>query len=177
MKQFSFAILVGATILFSAFTVNNSINWKITDDYSIKFKGTDAEGIFKKMSGDISFNEKDLTTSKFAVSIDVASINTGNGMKNKHAVSNKWFDAEKYPSITFTSSKISKSAKGYKVDGTLEMHGTKKQVSIPFTFTSNTFKGKFSVNRMDFGIGTMKGMSKKVSNKIELEISVPVSKK
>ena len=177
MKQFSFAILVGAVILFSAFTINHSINWQIADGYSIKFSGTDAEGIFKKMSGDISFNEKELETSKFSTSIDVASINTGNGMKNKHAVSDKWFDAEKYPSITFTSSKFSKSKTGYNVAGTLEMHGTKKEITIPFTFSSNTFKGKFSVNRMDFGIGTMKGMSKKVSNEINLEISVPVTKK
>lgn len=177
MKQFGFAILVGATILLSAFTIIESINWEISDGYSIKFKGTDAEGIFKSMKGDISFNENELAASKFSVSIDVASINTGNGMKNKHAKSDKWFDAETYPSIVFTSNKFTKSKTGYKVEGTLEMHGTKKEVSIPFTFASNTFKGKFSVNRMDYGIGTMKGMSKKVSNEIELEISIPVSKK
>ncbi|MFK7949847.1 MAG: YceI family protein [Saprospiraceae bacterium] len=176
MKQFSFAILVGATMLFSAFTINKSIDWKIAEGHSIKFSGTDAEGIFKNMEGNISFNENELASSKFSTSIEVASINTGNGMKNKHAVSDKWFDAEKYPSITFKSSKFSKSKAGYNVTGTLEMHGTKKQITIPFTFASNTFKGKFSVNRMDYGIGTMKGMSKKVSNEIKLEISVPVSK-
>jgi polyisoprenoid-binding protein YceI len=57
------------------------------------------------------------------------------------------------------------------------MHGVKKQISIPFTFISNTFKGTFKVNRMDYGIGSMEGMSKKVSDDIVLEISVPVTKK
>jgi len=177
MKQLSFAVLVGATMLLSAFTTIKSIDWQITEGYSIKFKGTDAEGIFKTMTGDISFDENDLSASKFSVSVDVSSINTGNGMKNKHAKSDKWFDAAKYPSITFISSKISKSTEGYQVDGTLEMHGVKKQITIPFTFGSNSFKGNFSVNRMDFGVGTMEGMSKKVSNEIALEISVPVTKK
>ena len=177
MKQLSFAVLVGATLLLSAFTTIKSVDWKISDDYSIKFKGKDAEGIFKTMSGDISFDENDLNNSRFSTSINVTSINTGNGMKNKIAKSDNWFDADKYPSINFISSKFSKSTNGYLVEGTIEMHGTKKQIVIPFTFSSNVFKGNFSVNRTDFGVGTMEGMSKKVSNEIALEISVPVTKK
>jgi polyisoprenoid-binding protein YceI len=85
MKQISFAVLVGATILLSAFTISSSIEWKITDGYSIKFKGKAVEGVFKTMSGDISFNETGLTSSKFSISIDASSINTGNGIKNRHA--------------------------------------------------------------------------------------------
>jgi polyisoprenoid-binding protein YceI len=177
MKQLSFAVLVGATLLLSAFTTIKSVDWKISDDYSIKFKGKDAEGIFKTMSGDISFDENDLNNSRFSTSINVTSINTGNGMKNKIAKSDNWFDADKYPSINFISSKFSKSTNGYLVEGTIEMHGIKKQIVIPFTFSSNVFKGNFSVNRTDFGVGTMEGMSKKVSNEIALEISVPVTKK
>ncbi len=177
MKKLSYAVLVGATMLLSAFTTIKSIDWQITDGYSIKFKGTKAEGIFKTMTGNISFNENDLSASKFSVAVEVSSINTGNGMKNRHAKSDKWFDATKYPTITFISSKISKSTEGYLVEGTLEMHGVKKQIAIPFTFISNLFKGNFSVNRMDFGVGTMDGMSKKVSNEIALEIAVPVTKK
>lgn len=176
MKLVNFLSLVAAVIFFSAFTINNSMSWQIAEGYSIQFKGTDAEGIFKSMSGDIQFDEDNLEASKFSTTIDVASINTGNGMKNKHAVSKKWFDADTYPSIAFESNKFVKSELGYEVMGTLEIHGTKKEITIPFTFENNTFNGKFSVNRMDFGIGTMKGMSKKVSNEINLEISVPVTK-
>ena len=176
MTQVKFLGMVAAIVFLSAFTVNNSMSWQIADGYSIKFAGTDAEGIFKTMSGDIHFDENNLDASKFSTSIDVASINTGNGMKNKHAKSKKWFDAENYPAITFNSSKFSKTDAGYEVTGTLEIHGTQKEISIPFTFTDNTFQGEFSVNRLDFGVGTMKGMSKKVSNEIKLEISVPVTK-
>lgn len=177
MKKLSLAVLVAATLVFSAFTTLQSIDWNISNDYKINFKGTDAEGIFKTFKGDISFNENDLASSKFSVNVDVNSINTGNGMKNKHAKSDKWFDAKKYPSITFNSSKFSKSTNGYLVEGTLEMHGVKKEIKIPFTFINNTFKGNFSVNRMDYGVGTMEGMSKKVSNEINIDITVPVTKK
>lgn len=176
MTQVKVLGMIAAIILFSAFIVTNSMSWQIDEGYSIKFAGTDAEGIFKTLTGDIQFDENNLDASQFSTSIDVASINTGNGMKNKHAVSKKWFDAETYPAITFNSSKFDKTDSGYEVTGMIEIHGTKKEITIPFTFSDNTFNGKFSVNRMDFGVGTMKGMSKKVSNEINLEISVPVTK-
>lgn len=175
MKNLSLAGLIGATLLLSAFTINSPINWKIEEGYAIQFKGTDVEGVFKKIDGEISFGENDLANSTMSISIDVSSISTGNGMKNRHARSAKWFDAETFPKIKFDSKKFAKTETGYSVTGTLDMHGVQKEVSIPFTFASNTFTASFSVNRLDYGIGTMKGMSKKVSNEIELQISVPVS--
>lgn len=176
MTQFKFLSMAVAIISLSAFTVSKSTTWQIAEGYSIKFQGTEVEGIFKSMTGDIQFDQNNLEASKFSTSIAVASINTGNGMQNKHAVSDKWFDAETYPNITFNSSKFSKSQSGYTVTGMLEIHGVKKEVSIPFAFKNNTFSGKFTVKRLDYGIGTMKGMSKKVSDEINLEISVPVNK-
>jgi len=163
-------------ILLSAFTINNSINWKISGDHSIKFTGPKVEGIFKDLKGNIQFDEKNVENSTFSFTVAVNSINTGNGMKNKHAVSDKWFDAEKYPNINFKSSKVSKTPSGYEVTGNMNIHGVTKEMTIPFTFSNNTFKSKFSLNRMDFNVGTMKGMSKKVSDKIDLEVSIPVTK-
>ena len=177
MKKILFPVAVAATLIFSAFTTFNAVNWQIANGYALKFEGTDAAGGFSKMTGDIAFDENNLETAKMAVTIDVTSISTGNGMKNGHAKSEKWFNAKQFPTITFTSSKFAKIASGYSVDGTLDLHGVKKPITIPFTFSNNTFKGNFSVNRMDYGVGTMEGMSKKVSNEIKLDISVPVTKK
>ena len=174
MKKTSFAFLV---IVLSAFTINQAINWKIKEGYVVAFSGTKVEGNFEKISGNISFDENNLSTSKFDFSIEVESIATGNWLKNRHAKGDDWFDAEKYPNITFVSSKFSKTTNGYLVNGILTMHGVSKEIAIPFTFSNSIFKGNFSVNRMDYKIGTMEGMSKKVSNEIKLVISIPVSKK
>ena len=172
----TFAVMIGATMLLSAFTINYVINWKIADGYAIKFVGTDAEGNFEKIKGDIVFDAENLASSKVSLEVEVTSIATGNWLKNRHAKSEKWFDADKYPTIHFASSKFSTTTNGYMVDGTLEMHGVKKPISIPFTFANNTFTGSFAVNRIDYGIGTMEGMSKKVSNEIKLDVTVPVTK-
>lgn len=174
MKKYGIAAV--ALLLVSAFTLSESINFKISKTFSVKFAGTDAVGIFKTLDGTIAFDQDNLSASKCNFTIPVASINTGNGTKNKHAVSDKWFNAAKYPKIQFSSSAFKKSSMGYLVSGIMEIHGIKKEITIPFTFINDQFVAKFSVNRLDYGIGTMKGMSKKVSNEIKLDITIPVSK-
>ena len=174
MKKLMFA--VGTILLLSAFAVYTSVSWKIADGYSVKFSSKDPSGVFTSLKGNISFDERDLSASKFDVTVDVASINTGNGMKNQKALNDSWLDVAKYPTIKFTSNKITKTDKGYEAIGTLEMHGVKKQISIPFTFSNNTFIGSFEVNRTDFNVGSTKGMAGDAASVLKIDLSVPVTK-
>lgn len=176
MKKICFTVLAGVVLVLSAFTISKTINWQIKDGYSIKFSGNYAEGSFEKIKGSISFDENDLSSSKFSLNVEVESIATGNWLKNRHARGDNWFDAEKYPNINFVSTRFTKTNNGYLVVGNLTMHGVQKEITIPFTFVNNIFKSTFSVNRMDYKIGTMEGMSKKVSNQIKLTVSIPVTK-
>jgi polyisoprenoid-binding protein YceI len=173
-------VLTMATLLLLAavfaFTVLQS--WQITDKYSISFSSDDVGGIFKTFTGQIVFDEKNLAASKFDVTIDAASINTGNGLQNKHAKSDEWFDVVKYPVIKFTSSKIVQAGNAYQAIGDLQLHGKTKQITIPFTVQKNgsglTFAGSFNVNRTDFNIGKPGG---DVAEVIKVDLSVPVVKK
>jgi polyisoprenoid-binding protein YceI len=170
----SVSLFVLATLF--AFTLPQ--NWAISNKYNISFTTSGVSGIFKTFNGSIVFDDQNPTASKFDVAIDVASINTGNGMQNKHAKSAEWFDAAKYPSIRFVSKKLIKSGTAYLVTGDLQMHGVTKELSIPFQFkkagNNATFEGIFNVNRTDFGIGQPGG---EVGNAIKLIVSVPVIKK
>jgi polyisoprenoid-binding protein YceI len=174
MKKLIYPIVAITIIALSAFTTFHSIDWKISDSYSVKFDGGDPSGEFKGLKATINFDPKDLASSKFIASIDVATINTGNGMKNTHAKSVNWFDAEKYPTINFTSNAISKTVTGYQATGILNMHGVQKQISIPFTFNNNVFEGAFEVNRLDYNINTAE--PDHGGAKFKISISVPVNK-
>ena len=174
MKRHAYLLTTVVLIIASAFTFIQSQNWKIADGYSVKFDGGDPSGEFTGLKGTIQFDEKNLATSKFEVSIDVASINTGNGMKNTHAKGAGWFDAEKNPTINFTSATITKAATGFEAKGTLEMHGVKKDFMMPFTFANNTFASAFEVNRMDFNLDD--GKHAKMSPTMKVTINVPVAK-
>jgi len=174
MKKIIYPVAAILLIAGSAFTFIQAQDWKIADNYSVKFESKDPSGEFKGLKGNIKFDAGNLAASKFNVSIDVASINTGNGMQNTHAKSANWFDAEKYPSIIFKSTAIAKTASGYQATGTLDMHGVQKEISIPFTFNNNTFAATFEVNRNDFGIG--KPDHDKVPPALKVSLSVPVTK-
>ncbi len=176
MKKLAYPFAIFTILMFSAFTALQTSKWKIAEGYSIKFSSKDPSGVFKNFKGDIIFDEKNLNASKFDVVIDANSISTGNGMKNKHAKSDKWFDVKTYPEIRFSSTGISKTSSGYSVTGILDMRGVKKEISFPFTFVNNTFSGSFTINRLDYNIGTTKGMAGKAARELLVEISVPVTK-
>ncbi len=161
------------------FVMSNSHaqEWKIGQDYNITFASKDASGVFKEFSGTIVFDAENLSNSSMKLKIKVESINTGNGLQNKHAKSEEWFDASKYPNISFESSRIEKTESGFKAVGKLEIRGVKKDVTIPFTFvkkgSKGTFVAKFSVDRTDYGVGK-KGND--VSETIKITATIPVTK-
>ena len=176
MKTVLIPIALLGLIGFSAFTTSlPTPNMTIATGYSVKFISKDPTGVFEKMTGTVHFNEQELAAASFNVAIDVASINCGNGMQNRHAVSEKWFDAEKFPEITFVSTGAKKTASGYETTGKLTMHGVTKDLTIPFTYTPNSsggvFAGLFDVSRSAFGVGEP---SKKVPDVMKLEVTVPV---
>lgn len=177
MKAQAVPLAFAALIGLSAFTAATSVNTNMTvaDGYAVKFISKDPTGVFEKMKGTVVFNEQDLAAASFNVSIDVASINCGNGMQNRHAKSEKWFDAEKYPEITFVSTGAKKTATGYETTGKLSVHGVTKDFTIPFTYTANgtggVFAGTFDVSRSAFNIGEP---SKKVPDVLQVQVTVPV---
>jgi polyisoprenoid-binding protein YceI len=174
MKKYIYVFATTLALIASAFTAFQATDWKISDNYSIKFDGGDPSGEFSGLKGTINFDPANLKASKFDVSIDVSTINTGNGMKNTHAKSEKWLDAEKYPAIKFVSSEIKKAAAGFEAKGILEMHGVQKEIILPFTFQDNIFAGVFEVNRMDYKINVEEPQHGAVILKID--IKVPVTK-
>ena len=174
MKKLIYPIAGFVFIIASAFTVITSQDWQIASNASVKFVGGDPSGEFSGCKGTISFDPNTLTSSKFDVSIDVATINTGNGMKNTHAKSAMWFDAEKYPVIKFTSTSVNKTASGYETKGIVDMHGVKKEATIPFTFNNNIFTGSLTVNRLDYNIN--KEEPAHGAAEFKITISVPVTK-
>lgn len=170
--------LLSVVLFLSAFSVFGQ-QYKTAEGYKIAFTNPDVSGTFDELSSStLTFNEADLASSKLSFKIKVASINTGNGLQNKHARGEEWFEADKYPYIEFNSTRIEKTAEGYKATGKLQMHGVSKEVSIPFTFSKKgnkgTFIAKFSVNRTDFGVGKKNAG---VAESIKITATIPVIKK
>ena len=171
----------GYSLFFLFFTAFASLaqQYKLAEGHKISFSNPDVSGTFDELTASaIVFDEAKLATAKLNFKIEVGSINTGNGLMNKHAKGEEWFNADKYPYIEFASSKIEKTSEGYKATGKLQMHGVSKEVTIPFTFSEKgnkgTFVAKFSVDRSDYQIGKKNGG---VSETIKISATIPVIKK
>lgn len=165
-------LLLAAALLTSA-----AGDWAIAPGYSVKWSTTGEEaGIFKGLKGSIHFDEGNLATAAINVSIDVSSINTGNGLMNTHAKSAEWLDAAKFPQITYVAGKVVKTAAGYEANGSLTMHGVTKPLTMPFTFqhtaAGGLFHATFKVSRLDYGVGKAGDLDEKIA----VELSVPVTK-
>jgi polyisoprenoid-binding protein YceI len=177
MKHSIYSVSLIGILTLTAFSSQEPNDWKIIDGYAVKFETSYAEGEFTSVNGTVLFDEDNLEISKFDINLDVASISTGNSLKDNHAKKDKWFGADKYPTIQFKSSNITKTGADYKVVGNLALHGVKKEITIPFTFINNIFKGSFTLNRLDYKVGTDTGFSSIVGNDIKIELSVPVVRK
>ena len=179
MKKVLYPALAACIFVSSAFVTLTSVNdYVFKEDFTIAFKSKDPSGEFKKAKGTIKFDANDLSNSKFDISIDVSSINTGNSMQNKKAQTSEWFEASTYPSIKFVSSKVEKSDDGYTITGKLTMKGVTKEKKIPATVSKSgsdlTFSGKFTVNRIDYGVGHK---SDAVPDVMNISYSIPVTQK
>lgn len=171
--------LISATVLILsalAFKVIDAINWKVKDDtYTVTFKGGHISGTIKGLKATILFDETNPGKSKITASMDANSVQTGNGMRDKHAKAESALDAEKFPSISFVSDAISKKGTVYEATGKLTMKGVTKDVVLPFTIEHKgdeaILNGTLKISPDDFNVdrsGT--------PDTLNIEIRVPVTK-
>jgi len=119
-------------------------------------------GEFTKFDGTIVADFQKLDQSSVEFSIDAASIDTRNEKRNGHLRSEDFFDVEKYPKITFKSTKITKvDSDTYAVAGALSMHGVTNEITLMVDFLGEmTAMGKTragyelatTINRKDYGV-------------------------
>jgi polyisoprenoid-binding protein YceI len=145
--------------------------------FEIKNFGIGTSGSFSGLQGTISFDKDHPEEAKFDVSIDANTINTDNGARDNHLREDSYFGVKKYPRIHFVSTKIERSASGtLTISGKLTIKGQTKDISFPFTATPNNdsyiFKGSFSINRRDFGVGG----SSTISDNLTVELNIATVK-
>lgn len=131
---------------------------------------SNVNGSFSKVTGKVVYDGKDLSKASLEANVDVNSINTNEPKRDEHLKNKDFFDAAKYPSITFKSKSIKGNAKSkFKITGDLTMHGVTKSVTLDADPLSQVIKdpsgkermaatAKTVVNRKDFGMSFDKNM-------------------
>ncbi len=121
------------------------------------------KGNFREFAVDLELDPQDLTRSSAKAVIKAASIDTREQARNGHLVSADFFDAEKYPEITYQSRSV-KALGGdrYQIEGDLTIKDTTRPVALDVTFlgvqTSPQgvkvagFEAATKISRQDFGL-------------------------
>ena len=144
-------------------------------------------GRFSGISGTIVYDDKDVTKSSVQATIKTATISTDNDMRDKDLKSANYFDVEKYPEITFKSTKIEKRGDQLVAIGDFTMHGVTKQIELPFEVNKATMRGQTVIgataetklSRKDYGItsgAAMVGDEIKIALSIEAKGAKPAAK-
>ena len=178
-------ILIAINLFVFTLTANAQSTYTLDKNHtSVGFSATHfaishVEGRFKSVSATFTSKKEDFTDAVIEMSTDIKSIDTDNEMRDNDLKSESWFDAAKYPTLTFKSTSFKKvNGKNYKLDGNITIHGITKPISFDVIYNGkglNPMTKKNSVgftitgklNRKDFSVGTGGGNSV-VGDDIEL---------
>ena len=147
------------------------------------------KGQFNSYTADVEASDlNDLTTASISFAFDVASIDTNSDDRDNHLKSADFFDVTTYPTITFTSTNITKDGDDYKVVGDLTIKDVTKPVAFdveyggkgtnPWGVEVYGFEAEAKINREEFGLtwnaaletgGVLVGKDIKI--KVELEVN------
>ncbi len=183
------ALPAGAAEQYTIDTVHSTVQFTATHMVISKVKG-----FFRTVEGTIEYAPEHPERSLVKVRIDAASIDTRNDKRDAHLRSADFLDAEKYPDITFVSTKVERAGDRWLAHGTLTIRGVSKPVTIPFTVNGpitdpwgNRRIGieaePITINRQDFGVSWNKTLDTgglvvgdDVQIDLDVEAAAPIEK-
>ncbi len=192
MKKFAMAFGLAAILAVPAFAATTT--WTLDPNhtnaqFTVRHLGiSNVQGDFTKISGTVQTDDQDLANASVDITIDVNSIDTRVAMRDNDLKSEHFLNAAMYPTITFKSTKVEKSADGYKVTGNLTIRGVTKEVVLnvgalsdarkdPMSRTGGLRRGaaaSLTINRQDFGVAADPGMvGDEVAIQIDCEMTAP----
>ena len=154
--------------------------------FKVKHNGLiEIPGFFRDFTGTVNYDAKDVTKSTVEFTAKATSVDTGVAARDNHLRSKDFFEIEKFPEITFKSTKVEQKGKGWVMTGDFTMKGVTKSMTFPFSIVgfipaserAGTRMGIWAetkLNRRDFGVnyGTAATIADEIS--IELAIEAPM---
>lgn len=124
---------------------------------------TTVKGRFRSLEGTLHIDEADPTKSLVSATIDVASVDTGVPDRDAHLRSDDFFNAEKYPHITFRSTRVAKvDDTHWKVIGDLTIRDVTREVTLETEFEGRitdpwgndrvAFSAETAISRKEFNV-------------------------
>jgi polyisoprenoid-binding protein YceI len=127
--------------------------------FSVKQMGVPVSGRFRRFGGQVQLDTDTLAESSAQISVDIASLTTGDEEADAVALDEPWLDAAGHPRATFTSNAVRALGDDrYEISGELSIRGAPRTVTVPVTLEPQDdgamlASGELRIRRTDFGIG------------------------
>ena len=153
-------------------------------DFSIRHLVGRTKGRFAEFGGTIVYDPADPTAATFFGTIQVSSIDTDNERRNAHLLSRDFFDVGQYATITFASTKVTKTGDNtLDVAGRLTIHGITKEVVLPVEVLgtgTNPMSGKaqagfatsLTVKCSEYGVNSWERFNAILGDDVEIDVAV-----
>ncbi|MFN8285599.1 MAG: YceI family protein [Chitinophagales bacterium] len=161
-------LVAAAFILLMAIGAKAQTKWNIDNSHTVvKFSVThlgvsESEGEFKKFTGAVVSKSEDFQNAQIEFSAEIASVSTGSEDRDKHLKSDDFFNAEKYPTMSFKSTSFKKvSGNKYVLEGDLTIRDVTKHVKLDVVYNGTAqawgktvagFKITGVINRFDYNL-------------------------
>lgn len=126
--------------------------------FATSYDGEVFTGQFGGFDTRLRFDPEDLASARLDVTIELAGTRTGNANRDMTLATADFFDIARFAKARYTATAFRALGEGrYAADGTLELRGVKKPVTLEFTWTPGNrpvLAGRATVKRLDFGVGT-----------------------
>lgn len=159
MKPLAAAVLLAAAALNAQAAVRPLDAAQSEIAFSVKQMGVAVEGRFRRFDAKLDFDAARPERSSAEISIDIASLDTGDDDADAVAVDPPWLNQAGFPKATFKSSAVrSLGGNRYEARGLLSVRGKSREITVPFTAQdqpggATLLSGQFTIRRADFGIG------------------------
>jgi polyisoprenoid-binding protein YceI len=184
------ATLAGILALAAPLALAQTTTWKSDPahsevDFSVSHLTiSHVHGRFGHVDATVTYDAGDVTKCSVTATIDVTGVDTGEEARNNHLKTDSFFDVAKFPTATFTSTSVTKTADGLSIMGNLTLHGVTKPVVLTVTGPVGPvsgmdhkqhagFSATTTVSRTAFGIGTS-FPSGAIGDEVKLSIDLDV---
>jgi polyisoprenoid-binding protein YceI len=171
-------------------------NWKIdvvhsTVGFTVRhLMVSKVHGYFTKWNGTLAFDEQNPSASHAEATIEVASVDTREPQRDGHLRTGDFFEAEKFPHMTFKSTKVDRGDGGhFKVTGDLTLRGVTKPVVLDVEYGGRSkhpqmgervgFSANTTINRKDFGVSynqVLEAGGIAISEKVDIHLEIEATK-
>ncbi len=156
---------------------------KSTLTFEATQQGAAITGAFKGFTGDIRFDASRPEESTATIMIDIRTVDSQSGDRDKSLLGQDWFSAESFPESRYTVSKFEKLPEHqFMARGDLDLRGVTKTLDLPLNITVSLAaagrdvakaEGEVSLNRLDFGVGQGAWKdTQAVGNPVKVKVSV-----